>query len=159
MNHLKRLILSGLFFCLFLTGCGSPSLVQPSPTLHAAHSTLANQRSASLTLQVTGRDQVSQQPTPPRSWTITDVHAIHQLLEEIQRLPAHHNVGADTCARPYYAYTLDFYTGTVHVQHDDLYSYCLTLTSADGSEYDPTTTFYSLLTGMLHLSKKELLGW
>lgn len=159
MNHFKGLLLSCLFFCLFLAGCGSALLVPPSPTLHVAYSTPAQQRSMSLTLQVVRKDQVSQYPAPPRSWTITDAHAIHQLLEEIQRLPAHHNVGADTCARPHYVYTLDFSTGTAPVQHDELYSYCLTLTSADGNEYDPTTTFYSLLTGMLHLSKKELLGW
>lgn len=159
MNHLKGLVLGFLFFCLFFAGCGSVSSLQPSPLSHGEQKTQASQSPVLLTLQVRRRDQSNQQPTPPRLWTITDVHAIHQLLEEIQRLPTHQNVGADSCVRPYYTYSLDFFTGTVQVQQDELYSYCLTLISAGGRKYDPTATFYSLLTGMLHLSKKELLGW
>jgi len=159
MSRLKGLLLCCLFFCLFLAGCGSALLAQNTPALHVVLGTPTQQRSTPLTLQVVRRDQVSQYPASPRSWTITDTHAISQLLEEIQQLPVHHNVGADSCARPLYTYTLDFFTGTTRMQHDELYSYCLTLTIANGSEHDPTPTFYSLLTGMLHLSQKELRGW
>lgn len=157
MNHVKGLLLSCLFFCLFLAGCGSALLAQNPPAPHVVPVT--QQGSTPLTLQVVRRDQASQNPVAPRTWTITDTHAISQLLGEIQRLPIHHNVGADSCARPSYTYTLDFFTGATRTQHDELYSYCLTLTAANGSEHDPTPTFYSLLTGMLHLSQKELRGW
>jgi hypothetical protein len=102
--------------------------------------------------------KLSQSPVPQRSWTITDTYALQQLLDEIQHLPVHYNLGADSCARPHYAYALDFWAGTKRLQKDELYSYCLTLTFADGGKYDPTATFYSLLTRMLHLSKNELLG-
>jgi hypothetical protein len=152
----QALFLSSLAFLLFFTGCGSIQATQKPPPLQVAHT---DQRSAPITLQVTRMDQVSQRPVPPRSWTITDAHAIQQLLAEIQKLPAHYNRGADTCARPHYAYSLDFWVGTKSLQKDELYTYCLTLTSADGSEYDPTAPFYALLTGMLHLSKNALLGW
>lgn len=159
MKFFKVPLLSSLFFFLLLAGCGSVSSVQNPPTVRITHGDQVSQSPAPITLQVTRRGQVSQPTISSRSWTITNAHAIQQLLDEIQRLPAHHNVGADTCARPFYLYTLDFWAGTTILQKDELYSYCLSLTAADGSEHDPTTTFYSLLTAMLHLSKKELLGW
>ena len=159
MKLSRTLFLFSLFFFLFVAGCGSIQADQHPSTLQMDHLNHVSQSPVAVTLQVTRMDQISQSPAPQRSWTITDAHAIQQLLNEIQKLPVHRNLGADSCARPHYLYTLNFLAGTSSLQRDELYSYCLTLTSVDGSEYDPTATFYSLLTGMLHLSKNELLGW
>jgi hypothetical protein len=74
-------------------------------------------------------------------------------------MPAHHNQGADSCARARYAYTLAFFVGTKSLQKDELYTYCFTLTLAGGNQLDPTTTFDSLFAGMLHLSHKDVIGW
>jgi hypothetical protein len=139
MKLTKGLLLISISLLVFVAGCGSVTPAQ-EPT----------------TLQVTRMDNWSQGPAAPRSWTITDVHAVQQLFDEIQNLPEHQNNGADSCARPHYSYHLDFLTGTKSLQQDDLDTYCTTLTLADGSHRDPTGTFDSLLAGMLHLSTQDV---
>jgi len=142
MKHLKVLLLMSLFCLVFFAGCGSAQAGQ-DPT----------------TLQVTRMDQLSKDHPGLHSWTITDAHAVQQLFQEIPNLPEHQNHGADTCARPRYTYTLEFLAGTKRLQKDELYTYCFTLTLEDGSQRDPTATFDSLLSGMLHLSVQDLRGW
>ena len=139
MKLTKGLLLISISLLVFVAGCGSVTPAQ-EPT----------------TLQVTRMDNWSQSPAAPRSWTITYVHAVQQLFDEIQNLPEHQNNGADSCARPHYSYHLDFLTGTKSLQQDDLDTYCTTLTLADGSHRDLTVTFDSLLAGMLHLSTQDL---
>jgi len=142
MKLSKALLLISLCLFVFFTGCGSVQSAQ-QPTA----------------LRVTRMDNLSQSHAVVRMWTIMDAHAVQQLFDEIQSLPTHHNYGADTCARSHYSYSLYFLAGTKSLQRDELYTYCFTLTLDDGSEHDPTATFDSLFTGMLHLSKKDLLGW
>ena len=139
MKLTKGLLLIALSLLLFVAGCGAVTPAQ-QPT----------------TLQVTRMDNWSQGPAVARSWTITDVHAVQQLFDEMQNLPAHQNTGADSCARPHYSYHLDFLAGTKSLQRDDLATYCATLTLADGSHRDPTAAFDSLLAGMLHLSTQDV---
>ena len=139
MKLTQGLLLISISLLVFVAGCGSVTPAQ-EPT----------------TLQVTRMDNWSQGPAAPRSWTITDVHAVQQLFDEIQNLPAHQNNGADSCARPHYSYHLDFLAGTKSLQQDDLDTYCTTLTLADGSHRDPTAAFDSLLAGMLHLSTQDV---
>jgi hypothetical protein len=139
MKLTKGLLLISISLLVFLAGCGSGTPAQ-QPTI----------------LQVTRTDNRSQSPTAPQSWTITDAHAVQQLYNEMQNLPEHQNNGADSCARPQYSYHLVFLAGTKSLQQDDLDTYCSTLTFADGSHRDPTTTFDSLLAGMLHISTQDL---
>ena len=94
-----------------------------------------------------------------KSWTVTDANAVQQLFDEIHNLPAHHNNGADSCAEPFYSYHLNFFKGTTSIEKDDLYTYCFTLLSADGSEYDPSATFNTHFAQMLQVSPKDLTGW
>ena len=139
MKRTTGLLLISISLFLFLAGCGSVTSAQ-EPT----------------TLQVTRTNNWSQGTPAPKSWTITDAHAVQQLFAEIQNLSGHQNNGADSCARPHYSYHLGFLAGTKSLQQDDLDTYCTTLTFADGSHRDPTATFDSLLANMLHLSTQDL---
>jgi hypothetical protein len=139
MKLIKGLLLISIPLLLFLAGCQSGKPAQ-EPTI----------------LQVTRINNLSKGPTAPQSWTITDAHAVQQLFDEIQNLPEHQNNGADSCGRPPYSYHLIFLAGTKSLQQDDLGIYCNTLTLPDGSHHDPTTTFDSLLAGMLHISTQDV---
>src|SRR5258708_32506173 len=142
MKLTKALLLISFSRLVFVAGCGSVSPAQ-EPT----------------TVQVTRMDNWSQGPAAPRSWTITYVHAVQQLFDEIQNLPEHQNNGADSCARPHYSYHLVFLAGTKSLQQDDLDTYCTTLTLADGSHRDLTVTVDSLLAGRVLLSTQNFVGW
>ena len=135
----KKLLLISISLLLFRAGCRSATPAQ-EPT----------------TLQATRTDNQSQGQVAPQSWTISDAHAVQQLFADMQNLPEHQNNGADSCARPHYSYHLVFLVGTQSLQQDDLNTYCSTLTFADGSHHDPTTTFDTLLAGMLHLSPQDV---
>ncbi len=138
MKLTRGLLLIAISLLLFVAGCGAVTPAQEPTTLH-----------------VTRMDNWSQ-GSAPRSWAITDVHSVQQLFNETQNLPEHQNNGADSCARPHYAYHLDFLAGTNSLQQDDLNTYCSTLTLADGSHRDPTAAFDALLAGMLHLSPQDV---
>jgi len=142
IKHTRAFLFMSLSFLVLLTGCGSGYTGQ-EPT----------------SLQVTRFDQVTQHQAAPRVWTVTETHTVQQLFDEMQNMPMHQNQGADTCARAPYAYTLAFFVGTKSLQKDELYTSCFTLTLADGSQRDPTTTFDALFAGMLHLSHKDVIGW
>ena len=137
MKLTRGLLLIAIPLLLFVAGCGTVTPAQEPTTLH-----------------VTRMDQWGH--TAPRSWTITDVHAVQQLFDETQNLPEHQNNGTDSCPQAHYAYHLDFLAGTKSLQQDDLNTYCFTLTLADGSQRDPTAAFDARLSGMLHLSPQDV---
>jgi hypothetical protein len=132
MKLLKWLLPVCFFLIMLLAACRSMPSQQPTR------------------LEVTRVETRNQ--TAKRTWVIIDPHAVQQLFQEIYNLPDHHNNGSDSCAEPTYQYHLNFFANTTSIEKDDLNTYCFTLTTADGHEYDPTDAFNRELAKMLGIS-------
>lgn len=136
MKPSKRLVLISIFFLILFTACTSTPSQQPT----------------SLKVQRVGLLKHG----PPQNWTIADTKSIQQLFQEIHNLPVHHNNGTDACAESFYVYHLDFFVGTKSIEKDDLGAYCRTLTTPDGTSYDPTDSFISSFAKEIHVSPDDV---